>query len=100
MSADNFQLPEGWLNTAIQVYTKTPVPAKDSMGNMTITFPSFIGTLKADLDGSMLLLTENGQEILYPKVNVQQIIKASDLAIAPGSTLDMLMGRKPGGGRP
>lgn len=92
MSADDFSLPAEWINTTVQVFAKTPVPAKTATGEVAITFPSFVGTLKADLPGALLLATEQGRDLLFPKANVQQMLRASDLAVVPGSTLDFLAG--------
>lgn len=94
MSADDFSVPAEWVNTTVQVFAKTPVPAKTSTGEVAITFPSVVGTLKADLPGALLLATEQGTDLLFPKANVQQMMRASDLTIAPGSTLDLLVKRK------
>ena len=86
----SFTLPQDYINATVQVFLKTAVPARAPNGETAVTFPSFIGVLKADLDGALLVTLESGNEVFFPKDNVQQIMRASDLAVASAPMLDLL----------
>ena len=79
---------------------RIPIPARDpKTGEQTVSFPQIVGTLKQDLPGALLL--EIGEAVvLYPKDNVQQILRAEEKLVSPVSAGVLSFLDKQPGGKP
>lgn len=79
----DFTVPPEFINQPVVVFARIPIPARDpKTGEQTISFPQMVGTLKQDLPGALLL--DMGEAVvLYPKDNVQQILRAEERMVSP-----------------
>lgn len=81
--ADDFDIPPSLMNTPVIIRMRVPIVGQGPGGKPDVILPGFGAVIRENLRGA-LLLSIDGNETLYPKGNIWQIDRSSDLTIVKG----------------